>query len=111
MNTDKQEVTKEALAQREELLTTLRGEHGEVHSIHSKDGAHEVIARLPSRPEWKRFMAQSRKKDENASEILLLGCIVHPDKAGQTALFARYPALVDSFSAKLCELAGLDEVE
>ena len=97
--------------EREELLTTLRGEHGEVFSIRSKDGAHEVIVRLPTRPEWKRFMAQSRKKDDNASEVLLMCCIVHPDKSGQTALFARYPALVDSFAAKLCELAGLDEVE
>lgn len=91
-----------------ETIAKLKAEHGD--DLHLLEGAgHEIVVRVPSRAEWKRFRAQQADaaKNVDARETLLRGCIVHPAAADVAAIFEKRPGLVDTFGVELQTIAGV----
>lgn len=89
-----------------EVIDAARTKHGEVTEITA--AGETVLARRPTRGEYKRFRAESLSdvKRADAVEHLCRSCIVHPDASGFDAMLERKPALADIFGAKVLELAG-----
>lgn len=92
-------------------LQEIRAKHADAQVLRSKGGEAEIVVRPPTRPEWRRFMSEQRKKQDGALETLLLSCILYPDRPGYEAIFDRRPGLVEAWGGKLLEIAGLDEVQ
>lgn len=76
------------------------------------NGAEAVVVRPPTMAEWKSFRAMAREggaKSIEASGYLLGLCRLWPEADKYEAILARRPALVDTYSARLAEIAGVDE--
>lgn len=97
----------------DQTLDALKAEHGD--ELHVLDAAGQtVVAKVPSRAEYQRFMATSsdKKKAEQALYNLAAGCIVHPPRAEWAAIADKRPGLPSTFASELLKLAGLvDEVD
>lgn len=90
----------------EDVIEKLKAEHGELTQL--THGPDEVIVRTPNRAQWKRFRAQigNEKRRDDALELLLRDCVVHPEKADFDAMLDRRPGLAETFGAQVVELAG-----
>jgi hypothetical protein len=95
----------------EKQIAALKAKHGvdELHVL-SASGV-RVIVKAPTRDVWMRFkdLAADAKRRRVAFEYLLTACAVHPEGEGVAAILDKKPALAESFGAKLCEMAGLEE--
>lgn len=93
----------------DDVIERLRAEHGEIYQLEAAGEA--VIARPPTRAEYRRFRAKvlDEKGREAALETLTRACVVWPDTSAFDALLERKPALAEVFGAKLLELAGAVE--
>ena len=68
----------------------------------------ECIVRAPSVQEWDIFNnLQTEKKFSEANEMLVQSCVLYPDKDGLAKQIAEHPALRETWSAEICEVAGI----
>lgn len=90
-----------------EAIEAAKREHGEVFALTAADES--VLAKIPSRAEYKRFRAKfdDAKSKPDALEGLARDCLVYPDADARERMFARKPALPDVFGAKVLELSGM----
>ncbi len=93
----------------ERTIERLKAEHGEVYLLEAAGVA--VVARPPSRAEYRRFRARAldEKNRADALEALTRACVVWPEQAEFDTLLEQKPALAEVFGAKLLELAGAVE--
>lgn len=68
-----------------------------------------VICKAPTRGEYRRFrsMYLDGAQRAMATETLLIGCVVHPDRGELGRLLERRPGLAETFGEKLIAWAGL----
>jgi hypothetical protein len=81
----------------------------EMHVISNADNGIEILVKVPDEGEYKRFRTMYADEQQRAmsTRMLVLGCILEPSAAEFTALLATRPALADTFSNDLVEIAGL----
>jgi hypothetical protein len=76
---------------------------------HSKTGD-QIAVRAPSKSQWRRFrsaaMSEVQEKKEMAEELLVLDCLVFPERDDLLALIEKRPGCVITFAAGVVELAG-----
>ncbi len=68
-----------------------------------------VVIRPPEDVEWERFQRDALEPDRRvgATERLFRDCCVWPEKPAIDAMLKALPALVETFSSPVTELAGL----
>ena len=86
----------------------------DVHSIFEAKLEVECLFRRPPPGEWKRFREMLINPDTKvmANKSLVYACRLWPEKAVFEELVDQregYPGLVDTFTGKLCEIAGVSE--
>jgi hypothetical protein len=67
-----------------------------------------IVVRPVPRPAWKRFRAAvdgGTRMNDNL-ELLLLDCLVYPDRQAFTTLLERKPGLAETFGHRLAREAG-----
>lgn len=93
----------------EDTLERLRDDHAgeDLYLLSSRDAA--IVVRKPTRPEYKRFRAQSADpaKRDIAMESLVKSVLVHPSAKEFDALLDRLPALCEEFAGEVLEFAGM----
>ena len=91
----------------EKKLDELRTKHGKLH-IRAVDDT-DFVLRAPSRLEYRKWKAdiQDERKKLDASELLLLPCIVYPEPQDFQAMLDERPALADTLGLQLLEIAGM----
>lgn len=82
--------------------------HAALHRLTHPGTGHTVVVRLPNREEWKKFRADMRHEHraDLAPEMLLVHCLVWPERAVFEATVDRYPGLVETFASGLLQAAG-----
>ncbi len=68
-----------------------------------------VYAKAPNRALYKRFRSKGRTNNSDALEELVSASIIHPAGPQVTALFEKYPGLIDTFGESLFEAIGLSQ--
>ncbi len=81
----------------------------ELHVIANADTGVEVLVKVPSEGEWKRFRSMQTDDAQRSIALrqLVLACILEPSPADFLAVLARLPGLAETFGAELVELAGV----
>jgi hypothetical protein len=87
-------------------LTEIREKHPRAVTLTA--GGETVVAVPPSRQTWRRFKSfvTNEQKRADAFEVLLVDCVVYPDRQGLEAILERMPALAETFGDAVAELAG-----
>lgn len=96
------------------IIETLKTTNPDLHLLKIvEDGAAvvEVIVKRPPADTFRKFRAMLRNpaRKDDAPEQLVRDCAVYPEAAGLTEVFRVRVGAVDTFAAKLIELAGLTE--
>jgi hypothetical protein len=87
----------------------LKAKHGALHSLSVGDA--EVIVKAPRGEIWRRYRTQllDEQKRIVATENLVRGCVVWPDKAGLDSMLDARPGLAEAFGRELVKMAGAGE--
>lgn len=90
----------------EKTIERLKAEHGEVHVL--TVGDNEIAVRMPTVPEFDRFMAAGAdtKKVGPGLKQLVRDCLVHPSVAEFNEMVSRRPGLFLPFGQAVAEIAG-----
>lgn len=96
----------------ETQIADLKAKHSgiDLHLLSYSDGA--VVAKHPSRAEWKRFVSvasNDKTKVAQASEIFVRAHVVWPEPAQLERLFEERAALCERLADKLASIAGAEE--
>ena len=99
------EATKAAILEKFPGAKTLTAQYGEEEAPQVA----EIIVKVPGRAEYRRFktLGLDERRRVDAGETLLRDCCLSPDAKGLADLLERAPALAETFSGKLLELAGM----
>jgi hypothetical protein len=91
------------------IIEGLKAEHGDVYLLEAKEES--VVVTVPTRPQYRRFIEAAGKdnKRPHAMETLCRECVVYPNAETFDALLEKKPGLAATFSAKLLELAGVED--
>jgi hypothetical protein len=93
------------------LIEGLKAKHGSklrVITITNEDGdKEEFVAKMPSRAEFKRFVALLSDDDTKADafESISISCVVHPEHF--EGMLEDRPGLAMTLGGKVAELAGV----
>ena len=90
-----------------QIAADLKAKHGADLHLLSHDGV-EVVCKRPGKGEYRRFrhMTIDEKRKEDAAETFVRDCTVYPDGQALAAIFEVRPGLIDTFAARLIDLAG-----
>jgi len=96
----------------EDIARDLKAQH-QVEAVHvfTAETGEKAFFRAPSNPVWRRFrshMSDTRKRDE-AGENLVRSCLLYPDKATFDGWLESRPALIETFTDELAQVAGLSK--
>lgn len=87
-------------------IQRLKDEHGEVYILTADDA--EVVVRMPSIPEFDRFMASmgDEKKSAKGLKQLVRDVLVHPSREDFDAIVSRRPGIFLSFAKEVAHISG-----
>lgn len=95
----------------EDQIDELKAKHGDnLHMIRTDDDD-MIVAKPPTKGTYDKYKAAlfDNQKKTRAGEFLVRDCLVFPDKQTFAAMLEEKPALAETFSQKLLELAGARE--
>lgn len=95
-----------------ELVEGLKKQHGvsKVYSFTAETGE-TVYCKAPPIAAWRRFRShmQNPSKRDEAGEVLVRTCLLHPDTATFDSWLVERPALIETFADELAQVAGLSK--
>lgn len=95
----------------EDIITAVKTKHPgmELRMLSTEEAA--IIARCPSRGDYKRFrdMFLDPAKRSGALETLVYACTLHPPSEAVGAMLEKRPGLAETFGEKLASWAGLGQ--
>lgn len=92
-----------------EQIEQWKKEHGEIHEISDADGELKIIVRKPTRGDMSRFTKEVSKNVFNATNNLVLGCLVYPKQEDLRKLIDEKPGLVLTLGGEIQQLAGASQ--
>lgn len=94
----------------QDKINELKDEHGPLQLI-TTDEDDSIIAKIPSKAVYDKYKTAlfDERKRVRANEMLVRDCLVYPDRPDFNAMIETKPALIETFSTKLLELAGARE--
>ena len=92
----------------EQTLDQMKAAHPGVPMTMLSAQGEAIVVRPVSRPAWKRFRAavEGGARTNDHLELLILDCLVAPDRAGLMAMLDRKPGLAETFGHRLAREAG-----
>lgn len=99
----------------DEQIKDLETKYSRIGIVQSPDQGKSwtVVLRKPTRPEYRRFRAESNdpRRAPDAQETLVTSTCVFPDRGGLQALLDEWPGIPEACAKVLIELAGMAGVE
>ncbi|MES2339299.1 MAG: hypothetical protein V4537_14490 [Pseudomonadota bacterium] len=95
---------------REKLFEEMKGKTPrEVRFAEMKEFGEWMIFRVPTRPEWRMYIAKRDGKDgdNDGPDFLLDTCVMYPDKKGLAAQLDRRPGLFQKWTGEIVQSTGI----
>lgn len=81
----------------------------ELHTIENDTVGVEVVVKVPSDAEWRRFRSQQSDDQQKSIALrgLVLACVKYPPTDQFSAAVAAHPGIVETIGSKLVDIAGV----